>query len=87
MKNNITGFTLIELMMVVAIISITMSIGLPSFQGLISNSRVTSTANSMLGAYQLARSEAIRRRASVSVKSSDNWQTWQVSYIDTSVSP
>ena len=85
-KGN-SGFTLIELMITVAIISVTMSIGLPSFQSLINESRLTSAANAMLSAYQLARFEALKMHRDVSVTTADEWATWKVTYIDISVTP
>lgn len=76
-----TGFTLIELMITVAIMSIMLTVGLPSFQSLIASSRVTSTTNAMVSALQLARSEALRQHKSVVVahKQSGTWQDgWDV---------
>jgi len=81
MKNS-TGFTLIELMIVVAIMSILMTVGLPSFQSIINDSRLTSTSNAMLSAYQLARSEAIKQHKNVYVTTADSWATWQVTVKD-----
>ena len=77
MKNS-TGFTLIELMITVAIMSILLTVGLPSFQSIITDGRLTSTANAMLSAYQLARTEAIKQRKNVYVATTDNWATWEV---------
>lgn len=70
-----------------AIVSILMSVGLPSFQSIITDTRLTSTANAMLSAYQLARFEAIKQHKDVYISTSDNWVTWKVSYTDTSVTP
>ena len=77
MKNS-AGFTLIELMITVAIMSILLTVGLPSFQSIIIDSRLTATANAMLSAYQLARFEAIKQHKEVYVTTADNWATWQV---------
>lgn len=78
-----TGFTLIELLIVIAIISMTMAIGLPSFQSIIASSRLTSAANAMVSALQLARIEALKQHKSVVVRSKDgvinNWaKGWDV---------
>ena len=64
------GFTLIELIMVIAIASLLIGIGVPSFQALIDDSRVTSSTNSMVEALSYARVEAVRRGASVTVNAS-----------------
>ena len=54
------GFTLLELMVTVAVIAIVTAIGYPSFQGVIRSNRAASANNEMLGMLNLARSEALR---------------------------
>ena len=80
--NKDKGFTLIELMITVAIMSIMLTVGLPSFQSIITDSRLTSTANAMLSAYQLARFEAIKQHKDVYVSTADSWVTWNVTVKD-----
>lgn len=63
--NKYKGFTLIELMITVAIMSIMLTVGLPSFQSIIASSRLTSSANAMISALQLARSEALKQHKTV----------------------
>ena len=65
--NSRQGFTLVELMVTIAILAILATIGLPSFQRLIADYRVSAQANSVQGLLQFARSEAVKRRESVSV--------------------
>lgn len=74
------GFTLIELMITVAMMSIMLTVGLPSFQSIITSSRLTSATNSMVSALQLARFKAIEQHKSVTIKKrSTNWQDgWDV---------
>jgi len=69
------GFTLIELMVVLAIIAILAMIGIPGFQTTLQNSRMTSATNGLLSALQYARSEAVTQRTAVTVTPLDgaNW--------------
>ena len=62
-----TGFTLLELMIVVAIAGIVMAIGVPSFQSITTNNRIAANTNEFITALNLARSEAVKRGATVSV--------------------
>lgn len=61
------GFTLLELMIVVTIMVILMTIGVPSFRTLYQNNRQTLMTNEMVGSLQLARSESIKRGQTVTV--------------------
>lgn len=55
-----SGFTLIELMIAVAVLAILLAMALPSFQQSMRSNRVATTTNEMLASLALARSEAIR---------------------------
>lgn len=59
------GFTLIELMVVVAVLAALLSIGAPSFMEWIQNSRIRTAAESIQNGLQIARAEAVRRNANV----------------------
>lgn len=63
----ISGFTLIELMVTVSIISIVALIAVPAFNNLIQDQRAAAQANSLLSAVSLARTEAVRLNAPVQV--------------------
>ena len=54
------GFTLIELMVTIAIVAILLAIALPSFESSIRSNTVATTTNELMGSLALARSEAIR---------------------------
>ena len=71
-KSTNGGFTLIELLIVLTIASITLGIGVPSFQGFIKSSRVSGLTNQFVTSVNYARSEAVKRGARVTVcKSAD----------------
>lgn len=55
-----SGFTLIELMVTIAILGVLLAIGLPSFQGSLRSNRVSTTTNELMASFALARTEAIR---------------------------
>lgn len=62
-----SGFTLVELMVTIAIAGILMSIAIPNFQTFILNSRISAQANDFIAAIGMARSEAIKRGTRVSI--------------------
>ncbi len=66
------GFTLVELMITLAIAAIVITIGVPSFRQTINNNRLTTVANSFIASINLARSEAIKRNSRVVVCGSSN---------------
>jgi type IV fimbrial biogenesis protein FimT len=66
------GFTLIELMVGIALLAILLAIAAPNFQGMTASSRLTSASNELLGSLQLARAQAIRTGARVTVCRSTN---------------
>jgi type IV fimbrial biogenesis protein FimT len=66
------GFTLMELMMTLAVVGVILAIAIPNFRDFLLNSRMTGAANDLLGGIQLARSEAIKRQVPVAICASAN---------------
>ena len=64
-KLKSAGFTLIELMVTVAIVAILASIALPSFQSMIRNAQTRNAAEAITNGLQKARGEAVARNANV----------------------
>jgi len=61
------GFTLVELIITIALIGIIAGFAIPQFGNMIDRNRVVSTTNSVVGLLNYARSEAIRRNVRVQV--------------------
>lgn len=59
------GFTLVELMVAVAVVGILLSAGVPSFRAWLLNTKIRTTAEAMQNGLQLARAEAVRRNERV----------------------
>ena len=66
------GFTMLELMITVAVAGILAAIAVPNMRDFMRNSRLSSAANDMLRSVQVARSEAVKRQAIMTACSSSN---------------
>lgn len=82
MNNKTLGFTLIELMIVLSIVGITLGIAVPSFQALIASNRLTTSANNLVSALQLAKSEAIKSNFLTIVSKNTTWANGWVVFSD-----
>jgi len=71
-SNRQRGFTLAELLTVVAVVGITTVIAAPSFSNLLKNQRITTASNELLTSLMLARSSAITTRTQTVICPSTN---------------
>ncbi len=79
------GFTIMELMIVIAIAGILAMLAVPNFGVMIKNNCLITKTNSMVSSLQFARSEAVKRNSSVSLSAlnggdaSNEWGTgWNI---------
>jgi len=82
------GVTLIEVMMVLAIAAIILAAAVPNFREFVARNRLDSAAQDLLASLQLARSEATRRGAQVTLRldgtaGSKNWGSGWTMFVDT----
>ncbi|MGD2172064.1 MAG: GspH/FimT family pseudopilin [Gammaproteobacteria bacterium] len=88
MKKN-SGFTLLEAVVTVGMVSILVAIAIPSMTTFTQNDRLTTNINTLIGHLAYARSEAVKRSQQVSVCASDDaatcsgtWNDGWIVYID-----
>lgn len=70
-KRNERGFTIYELLITLLIVGIVLSLGIPNLSEFTQNSRIASTVNDLHSSFMLARSEAARAKANVTICASD----------------
>ena len=86
------GFTLVELMVTIAVAAVLLALALPSFTALINSNRLAAQSNELVAGLQEARIEALRTNRRVTVCRSSNgtscdgaagnWTGW-ISFVDT----
>lgn len=80
-KSRLRGFTLIELMVTIAIAAVLLMLAAPSFVDFRRNSELTSTTNTLTASLNAARSEAMKYGAFAMIvpRDNSNWRTgWRV---------
>ena len=76
-SQNIRGFTLIEMMMVILVIAVISVLAVPSMKDYIDVSRLKAATEAIAGDLQLARSESVKRNIPIYVNfKADNTTTW-----------
>jgi type IV fimbrial biogenesis protein FimT len=70
------GFTLIELMIVLALLGVLSAVAIPNFSEMMANNRIRTNTNTFIGAFSYARSEAVGRGSSVRVSSLSGTGAW-----------
>lgn len=86
------GFTLIELMIALSILAILGALTMPSFSGLIQDSKRTTAVNAFVHTVFLARSEAMNRSQTISIcgsadgrtcsKAGADWNTGWIAFVN-----
>lgn len=82
------GFSLIEVLVVLAIAAVLLGVGVPNLQQYVVTSRLASTSNEFFTALNVARSEAVRRGAQVTLitngaANSRDWTLGWTMFVDT----
>lgn len=75
---------MIELMVTIVVAAVLLTIGVPSFRGLIENQRMTTTVNDLFAAINLTRGEAVQRGTRVDLAPLDgaDWTKGWAVFID-----
>ena len=90
-----SGFTMIELLVAIAIAAIVVAVGVPELRSFVQKGQIITVTNELLASFHVARSEAIRQNASACVCPSDSandpvpacsgantWETGWIAFLD-----
>lgn len=86
------GFTLVELMITIVVVSVLLTTAIPSFMQFVKNNRTTGQANSFVVSTHMARNEAVKRGAGTTLcaananldgcSGSNDWSTGWIVFSD-----
>ncbi len=80
-----SGFTLVEMVITVAVLGIVLAIAVPSMSAMLRSQRISTASSDVYASLIFARSEAIKRNASVRVCTSGDWAAgWSINATDCS---
>jgi type IV fimbrial biogenesis protein FimT len=65
---SVSGFTLVELMIAIAVFALLVLAALPSFRIWVQNTQIRTVAEGIHNGFQLARAEAVRRNANIELQ-------------------
>ncbi len=92
-KRRDSGYTMMELVMTMAIVAILASIAVPGFRYVTNSNRIATEVNGLLGDIQFARSQAVKEGLPVTICSSSadglscsnspNWEGGWIVFLDT----
>jgi type IV fimbrial biogenesis protein FimT len=73
-KKHREGFTLIELLVLMMVLALTLGLGVPAFNAMMANGRMSVAANDIVSSLHAARSEALTRSRSVTLCATSDWE-------------
>lgn len=77
------GFTLLELLVALAVLSVLLAIGVPALGSLLDDQRMDSSVSSLLYSVRYTRSEAVRRNRPVTMAPIDgDWNNGWLTFLD-----
>jgi len=72
MLKHESAFTLVELMITIAVAAVVLTLGVPSFGRIIEQNQLSAYTNQLVSSLNFARSEAVRRNKSIKICHSNN---------------